>query len=80
MSDASPAQEVEFRFSGPLAQKEALNIRETGTALGCGVTRVYDYINAGELEAFHLGPNRRVTRRSIEALITRRLRNRATAA
>jgi excisionase family DNA binding protein len=77
---SAAAQDIEFRFTGPLAEKEALTIREACTALGCGVTRLYEYINAGELEAFHLGQSRRLTRRSAEALIARRLRNSATAA
>lgn len=80
MSGAAAAADAEFRFTGALAEKEALSVREACTALGCGVTRLYEFLNAGELEAFHLGQSRRVTRRSVEALIARRLRNSATAA
>lgn len=42
-------------------------------ALGVGVTKGYELINSGELEAFKIGRATRITTSSIEAFVGRRL-------
>ena len=37
-------------------------------------TKLYELINAGELESYHDGPHRKITMRSIYARIERKLR------
>jgi hypothetical protein len=41
--------------------------------LDCGVTRLYDLLNAGEIESFLDGRSRKITVASIQAYIQRRL-------
>jgi hypothetical protein len=41
--------------------------------LSCGVTRLYELLNAGELSSFLDGKSRKITTASIEAYIARRL-------
>lgn len=42
-------------------------------ALGVGVTKGYELINSGELEAFKIGRATRITTSSMEAFVGRRL-------
>lgn len=51
----------------------ALSPRDAFDALGVGVTKGYQLLNAGELESFTVGRARRITVASIEAFIARRL-------
>lgn len=41
--------------------------------LSVGLTRLYQLLNAGELESLHIGRSRRITTASITAYIERRL-------
>jgi hypothetical protein len=41
--------------------------------LGCGITRLYELLAAGELESFLDGRNRKITVASIRSYVTRRL-------
>ena len=47
--------------TSPLAVKP----REACRMLGCGITRLYELINAGELESYRDGGSRMITTRSI---------------
>ena len=47
--------------TSPLAVKP----REACRMLGCGITRLYELINAGELESYRDGGARMITTRSI---------------
>lgn len=49
-------------------------------ALGVGTTKLYELLNANELEAFFIGRARRITTASIEAYVARQLANNALAA
>ena len=59
------------RFTGPLAEKELLTVREFCAAVGMGATRAYELINRREVETVRIGQSRRITRRSIEAWLAR---------
>ena len=54
---------------------EPLVVKPRGACvlLDCGVTYLYELINAGELESFKDGKSRKITTASIEAYIARRL-------
>lgn len=39
--------------------------------IGCGPTRGYEYLNAGELESYMVGRARRITTASIKSLVNR---------
>jgi excisionase family DNA binding protein len=41
--------------------------------LGCGITRLYELLAAGELDSFRDGRNRKITVESIRRYVTRRL-------
>jgi hypothetical protein len=41
--------------------------------LGCGITRLYELINSGELVSFKDGKSRKITTASIKAYIARQL-------
>ena len=41
--------------------------------LSVGLTRLYELLNAGELDSFHIGRARRITTASIRAYIDRQL-------
>ena len=43
------------------------------TALQCGPTRLWDLINAGEVESFLDGNRRRITARSVSDYVNRKL-------
>jgi hypothetical protein len=47
--------------------------RRAAALLDCGVTRVYELINSGELESYLDGASRKITIRSIRARIERLL-------
>jgi excisionase family DNA binding protein len=55
--------------SAPLA----ISPREACRLLQVGMSFIYGLMRTGELEAFHAGRVRRITRQSLEAYITRRL-------
>lgn len=44
-----------------------VNPRDACRLLGCGLTRLYELIDAGEVESFRDGRSRRVTVQSIKA-------------
>lgn len=49
----------------------AIPPKDAFAAIGVGVTKGYELLNAGELESFTIGRARRVTTASIEAFIDR---------
>jgi excisionase family DNA binding protein len=51
----------------------AVSPKEAWHLLGCGNSRGYDLLAAGELESYVDGRNRRITMRSIKSYIERRL-------
>jgi excisionase family DNA binding protein len=57
------------RDAEPLLVKPA----EAGRLLGCGRTRIYELINAGEIDSFSDGRSRKITVASIRAYVARRL-------
>ena len=50
-----------------------VSMKEATHLLSCGHDLVYDLIKAGELESFTEGSRRKITMRSIQALIAKRL-------
>jgi excisionase family DNA binding protein len=42
-------------------------------AIGCGTTKLYELLAAGELESYCVGRSRRITVASIEAYVARQL-------
>ena len=58
-------QSIGFGDEEPLA----VSPRRTAFLLSCGVTRVYELINSGELESYKEGTSRKITMRSIRARI-----------
>lgn len=54
-----------------LAPKDAF------AAIGVGVTKGYELLNAGELESFRVGRARRITTASIRAYVARQLQREA---
>jgi hypothetical protein len=64
-------------MSGPKLSCDEMRIvvkpREACVMLACGVTKLYELMNSGELESYLDGASRKITVRSIEALIGRRL-------
>ena len=51
----------------------AVSPRRAAFLLNCGITRVYELINGGELESYRDGASRKITMRSIRARIERLL-------
>lgn len=49
------------------------SVAQTARSLGICRDTVYDLIKAGELDSFHIGKSHRITTRSIDAFIERRL-------
>jgi excisionase family DNA binding protein len=47
--------------------------RQACELLSVGLTRLYELMNKGELESFHIGRARRITTASIHAFIERHL-------
>lgn len=45
--------------------------------IGCGTTKLYELLNEGKLESYHIGRARRVTTASIKALIASLVEQRA---
>jgi excisionase family DNA binding protein len=58
----------------------AVSPRQACRLLGCGITRLYELIGAGELESYLDGRMRRITMRSIVARIERLLASSAGGA
>ena len=50
-----------------------LSPAQTCTALGCGTTKLWALIKAGELDAFLDGNRRRITTSSVRAYVNRKL-------
>jgi hypothetical protein len=50
-----------------------VGMAKAGFLLDCGRDHLYDLIHAGELESFLQGSRRKITMRSIQALIAKRL-------
>ena len=50
-----------------------VSMKEAGHLLSCGHDQVYDLIHSGELESFMEASRRKITMRSIQALIAKRL-------
>jgi excisionase family DNA binding protein len=57
----------------PLPLPLIVSMKEAGHFLSCGHDQIYDLIRAGELESFMEGRHRKITMRSIQALIAKRL-------
>ena len=57
------------RDAEPLLVKPA----DAGRMLGCGRTRIYELVNAGEINSFSDGRSRKITVESIHRYIKRRL-------
>lgn len=55
----------------------AIPPKDAFTAIGVGVTKGYELINAGELEAFKIGRATRITTASIDAFVARQLSEQA---
>jgi excisionase family DNA binding protein len=58
----------------------AVSPRQACRLLGCGLTRLYELIGAGQLESYLDGRSRRITTRSIKARIERLLASSAGGA
>jgi excisionase family DNA binding protein len=54
-----------------------LTPKATTATIGCGITKLYELINAGELETYKIGRGRRITTASIEAYVARQLQQEA---
>jgi hypothetical protein len=50
-----------------------VSMKEAGHLLSCGHDQIYDLLRAGELESFMEGHRRKITMRSIQTLIAKRL-------
>jgi hypothetical protein len=50
-----------------------VGMAKAGFLLDCGRDHLYDLIHAGELESFLQGARRKITMRSLQALIAKRL-------
>jgi len=57
----------------------AVSPRAAFAAIGVGVTKGYELINSGELEVFKIGRATRVTTKSVEAFVEKRLAEREAA-
>ncbi|RIV75665.1 helix-turn-helix domain-containing protein [Pelagerythrobacter aerophilus] len=57
----------------------ALAPKDAFAAIGVGVTKGYELINAGELQTFKIGRATRVTTESVRAYVARRLEQREAA-
>lgn len=55
----------------------AIAPKDAFAAIGVGVTKGYELLNAGELESFTVGRARRVTTASIRAFVARQLQQEA---
>lgn len=64
-------EELEFRSRDPLAL--VASVKETMLALKIARAKTYELLNAGELESYLEGSSRKVTWRSIDAYVKRRL-------
>ena len=51
----------------------ALPPKAAFAAIGVGITKGYELINSGELEAFKIGRSTRVTAESVKAYVARRV-------
>ena len=68
-SDALPQRHVRDAGPGPLLVKP----KDAWRMLGCGNTRGYELLAAGDLDSFLDGRSRKITVASIHAYIARRL-------
>jgi hypothetical protein len=68
-SDALPQRHVRDAGPGPLLVKP----RDAWRMLGCGNTRGYELLAAGELDSFLDGRSRKITVASIHAYVARKL-------
>jgi hypothetical protein len=61
-----------YFFTGPLSDAELLTVSQTEIALNCGKTSVFELVNQGRLERVRIPGVKatRITRRSVESLIT----------
>lgn len=66
---------IEHAMSGSPAGSESLAVspKRACIMLDCGITRLYELINAGELVTYHEGRHRKITVESIRAHIARRI-------
>jgi len=81
VAEPLPGGRVGHKGGAPV-QVEPLAVRPrvAWRLLDCGNTHGYELINAGELESYLDGRSRRITMRSIKALIARRLADNPTTA
>lgn len=63
--------EITGRATGVDLEPLAVSPRQACVLLGVGNTRLYQLIDAGELETYHEGRARRITMRSIRERVTR---------
>jgi hypothetical protein len=70
-----------YKYAGLCLSRDPLavvgSVNETMAALQIGRAKVYELLNSGELESYLEGSSRKVTWRSIEAYIERRLKQEA---
>lgn len=50
----------------------AVSPKQAATAIGCGITKLYEHINGGVLEAYKEGRSTRITVASIKAHVANR--------
>lgn len=53
-----------------------LTPKAAAAAIPCGITKLYELINAGELDTYTIGRGRRITTASIKAYVARQLQSR----
>lgn len=58
----------------------AVTPKDAFAAIGVGVTKGYELINAGDLETFKIGRATRITTASVKAFVTKRLAETRVAA
>jgi excisionase family DNA binding protein len=51
----------------------AVRPREAAQMLGVGLTKLYELLDAGDLESFHIGRARRITTASLRRYIERQI-------
>lgn len=57
-------------FEKPQTHDELLTVREACDILKCGLTRLYQFINTGQLKSVQMGRSRRIPRSAINQFIS----------
>lgn len=68
MPDALPAQQDD-----PLAGRLAVSVKRACAAIDVGTTKLYELLDAGEIEGYLDGPHRKITTASLRAYVVRRV-------